>query len=78
MKLKLQLVILLCLTLNTNAQEINYTVKVEYLTTIDWEVPKSYNSTLYINDSTSLFILKNREKSKITNNIEDKTRLIQL
>jgi len=73
MKFKLQLVFLLSIILNTNAQEINYTVKVEYLTTIDWEVPKSYNSTLYLNDSTSLFILKNTGESKINNNIEDKT-----
>lgn len=73
MKFRLTLIILFCVQLITNAQEDYYTIRVDYLTTIDWEIPKSYQSTLYINDSKSVFIFKTNNKDNILENTVDRT-----
>lgn len=73
MKLKIILILTLFINQYLIAQKINFKIKIEYITTINWETPKSYPSTLFINDSISYFVLKEYQESSLSKNLKEGT-----
>ncbi len=73
MKLKYIFLSLILITQFLQSQDVHYKIKIEYLTTISWETPQTYNTTLFVNDSTSLFLFKKNRESTFDSNAEKKT-----
>ena len=55
------------------AQEINYKIKIEYLTTIEWQIPQTYTSEMYVSESLSCFFFKKATKGGFIPDYESNT-----